>query len=75
VTIAGSAFNGGLSLADNTQISANERFSRLAGEYGPILVGSTVNGALTCQGNSAAVKDFGAPNEISGAHEGDCAAL
>jgi hypothetical protein len=38
VTIAGSAFNGALSLTDNTQVSANERFSRLAGEYGPISV-------------------------------------
>ncbi len=75
VTIAGSAFNGALSLTDNTQVSANERFSRLAGEYGPILVGSTVNGALICEGNSAEVKDFRAPNQISGAQGGDCAAL
>src|SRR5262245_30284250 len=75
VTIAGSTFQGGLSLSDNTQISANERFSRLAGEYGPILVGSTVNGVLNCDGNSAAVKDFGAPNRISGVPRGDCAAL
>jgi hypothetical protein len=75
VTIAGSMFEGALSLADNTQVSANERFSRLAGEYGPILVGSTVNGALSCAGNNAEVKDFGAPNHVSGAQTGDCAAL
>ena len=75
VTIAGSTFNGALSLTDNTQITANERYSRLAGEYGPILVGSTVSGVLTCEGNSAEVKDFGAPNAISGEKRGDCAAL
>jgi hypothetical protein len=75
VTIAGSTFNGGLTLKDNTQVSANERFSRLAGEYGPILVGSRINGSLTCTGNSAVVKDFGAPNTVKGAKSGDCADL
>jgi len=75
VTIAGTTFASALSLVDNTQVSANERFSRLAGAYGPILVGSTVNGALVCMGNSAEVKDFGAPNHIIGAQGGDCAAL
>ncbi len=75
ITIAGSRFSGALTLADNTQVSANERYSRLAGEYGPMLVGSTVNGALSCTGNSAEVKDFGAPNRIDGAQGGDCAAL
>jgi hypothetical protein len=64
-----------VTLAGNTQVSANERYSRLAGQYGPILVGSTVNGALFCTGNSAEVKDFGAPNRINGAQGGDCAAL
>jgi hypothetical protein len=75
ITIAGSGFRGALTLAGNTQVSANERYSRLAGAYGPILVGSTVNGALSCTGNSAEVKDFGAPNRISGRQRGDCAAL
>jgi hypothetical protein len=75
VTIAGSTFFGELTLADNTQLSANERYSRLAGEYGPILVGSSVNGELTCTGNSAGVADFGAPNKLTGAHGGDCADL
>ncbi len=75
VTIAGSRFSGALTLADNTQVSANERYSRLAGEYGPMLVGSIVNGSLSCTGNSAEVKDFGAPNRINGAQGGDCAAL
>jgi hypothetical protein len=75
ITIAGSRFNGALTLAGNTQVSANERYSRLAGEYGPLLVGSTVNGALSCTGNSAEVKDLGAPNRINGAHGGDCAEL
>jgi hypothetical protein len=55
--------------------SDNERYGRLAGEYGPILVGSRVNGTLFCRGNSADVKDFGAPNRIQGAQVGDCAEL
>ena len=65
VTIAGSTFNGGLALTGNTQVSANERYSRLAGAYGPILAGSTINGLLSA-GNSADVEDFGAPNTILG---------
>src|SRR5690606_18124261 len=75
VTIAGSTFNGRLALSDNTQVSANERFSRLAGEYGPILVGSRINGQLSCTGNSSAVSDFGAPNTVNGNKGGDCANL
>ncbi|MEV4810994.1 M64 family metallopeptidase [Micromonospora avicenniae] len=75
VTIAGSTFNGSVSLAQNVQVSANDRYSRLAGAYGPILVGSRINGSLSCAGNSAAVKDFGAPNRVNGAKGGDCAAL
>ncbi|MFD0784311.1 hypothetical protein ACFQZ8_10350, partial [Micromonospora azadirachtae] len=75
VTIAGSTFNGSVSLAQNVQVSANDRYSRLAGAYGPILVGSRINGSLSCAGNSAAVKDFGAPNTVNGAKGGDCAAL
>ncbi|MER7444053.1 M64 family metallopeptidase [Micromonospora avicenniae] len=75
VTIAGSTFNGSVSLARNVQVSANDRYSRLAGAYGPILVGSRINGSLSCAGNSAAVKDFGAPNTVNGAKGGDCAAL
>ncbi|MBE2315640.1 peptidase M64 [Solirubrobacter sp. CPCC 204708] len=73
VTIAGSTFKGGLSLIGNTQVTANERYSRLAGAYGPVVAGSTVNGTFECAGNSAAVKDFGAANRITGASNG-CAA-
>jgi hypothetical protein len=62
VTIAGSTFNGGLALTGNTQVTANERYSRLAGAYGPILSGSTVRGKVECFNNSADVKDFGAAN-------------
>ena len=39
VTIAGSTFRNGLALTGNTQVTANERYTRLAGAYGPILVG------------------------------------
>ena len=70
VTIAGGTFNGGLALTGNTQVTANERYSRLAGAYGPILSGSTVRGGLTCADNSAAVKDFGAKNRIFGSYSG-----
>jgi hypothetical protein len=70
VTLAGSTFKGSLALTGNTQVTANERYSRLAGAYGPILAGSTVNGTLECSGNSAAVKDFGATNRITGGYSG-----
>jgi hypothetical protein len=69
VTIAGSTFRGGLALTGNTQVTANERYTRLAGAYGPILSGSTVYG-LTCTGNSADVSDFGAPNTFKGSQSG-----
>jgi IgA Peptidase M64 len=69
VTIAGSTFRSSLALTGNTQVTANERYSRLAGAYGPILAGSSVNG-LTCASNSADVKDFGAPNKIQGSYSG-----
>ena len=73
VTIAGSTFRGGLSLTDNTQVTANDRYTRLAGAYGPILAGSTIYG-LTCTGNSAEVSDFGAPNtfKVSASGGGAC---
>jgi hypothetical protein len=75
VTAAGNTFNGAVTLSGNTQVSANERYTRLAGAYGPLLVGNRVNGALTCTGNSAAVNDFGAPNTVRGVKTGDCAQL
>jgi hypothetical protein len=74
VTIAGSTFKGSLALTGNTQVTANERYSRLAGAYGPILAGSTVNG-LTCLDNSADVSDFGAPNKIQGGYSGGGACI
>ena len=70
VTIAGSSFKAGLALVGNTQVSANERYSRLAGAYGPILAGSTVNGQLACSSNSAEVSDFGAPNTLHSGYSG-----
>jgi hypothetical protein len=75
VTTAGSMFRGDVTLTDNTQVSTNERYSRLAGAYGPIVVGNTVIGDLICTGNSAEVKDFGAGNVINGDKTGDCANL
>jgi hypothetical protein len=75
LTVAGNRFNGAVVLSSNTQVSANERYTRLAGAYGPVLVGNRINGALACSGNSAKVSDFGAPNTVRGAKSGDCAAL
>jgi hypothetical protein len=75
ITIAGSTFKGAVVLANNTQVTANDRFSRLAGAYGPLLVGSKVTGALACSGNSAPISDFGAKNTVTGARTGDCAKL
>ena len=75
VTIAGSEFAGLVRLVGNHQESANERFSQYAYEYGPILAGSTVAGALLCSGNSADVADFEATNRIRGHQSGQCADL
>jgi len=75
VTTAGSRFSGDVTLTDNTQVSANERYSRLAGAYGPILAGNTVTGDVICTGNSADAKDFGADNVIRGSKTGNCANL
>jgi hypothetical protein len=73
VTVAGNRFNGSVVLSGNTQVSANERYSRLAGPYGPLLVGNLIGGALSCSSNSAPVEDFGAPNTVRGEKVTDCA--
>jgi hypothetical protein len=85
VTAAGSTFHGAVTLSNNDQVPReqgdddldrwDERFMRLAYEYGPILAGNTVNGALTCRDNSAPARDFEASNTINGAKRGDCAGL
>jgi hypothetical protein len=75
VTTAGNTFMGEVTLSGNTQVSANERFSRLAGEYGPILAGNRVIGSVSCTGNSSDASDFGAENTVSGAKSGQCAGL
>ncbi|MGX1701893.1 M64 family metallopeptidase [Microbacterium sp. NPDC055357] len=75
VTAAGTTFRRGVELSGNTQVTANERFSRLAGEYGPVFAGNTVYGTLTCDANSAALSDFGATNALGGATVGDCGEL
>jgi hypothetical protein len=70
VTLAGNRFNGGLTLNGNTQATADERYSRLAGAYGPVVAGNTIKGALTCLSNSAEVKDFGAANTLGSSYSG-----
>ncbi|MFJ5718048.1 M64 family metallopeptidase [Neobacillus sp. NPDC093127] len=71
VTLAGNQFNGGLTLADNNQVSANKQF----GEYGPIVSGNTFTGKVECEGNSSKVNDFGAANKIEGSLTGQCKGL
>ena len=68
VTLAGNAFNVGLTLTDNNQVSANEQY----GEYGPILSGNVISGRLACASNSSQATDFGAPNVIKGEVSGQC---
>jgi hypothetical protein len=82
VWAAGSRFNGEVHLTDNTQLARDqgtdrwdERFMLYGYEYGPILVGNTFHGDLTCSGNSAPARDFEAPNEIDGTAGGDCSLL
>jgi hypothetical protein len=75
VTTAGNTFMGEVVLSGNTQVSANERFSRLAGAYGPILAGNRVIGSVSCTGNSADASDFGAGNSVNGTKTGQCAGL
>jgi len=72
VTVAGSRFSAAVVLTNNTQVTANERYTRLAGPYGPLLVGNTFNASLRCTGSSAPVKNFGAPNTVVGLRFGEC---
>lgn len=62
VTIAGTTFKDGLTLTENNQVSANEKY----GEYGPILSGSSIEGSLASYGNNSKVEDFGSSNEVEG---------
>lgn len=75
VTVAGATFNGSVELSDNDQTNVNERFRKYGFEYGPIMSGTTVSGPLSCSGNSADVKDFGASNTVRGPATGQCAGL
>ncbi|CAM3469326.1 M64 family metallopeptidase [Isoptericola cucumis] len=75
VTVVGSTLRGSVALTGNTQRQANERYSTHEGAYGPVLVGNRISGSLACSGNSAAPRDFGAPNEVTGSASGGCAGL
>lgn len=67
-TLVANTFNGWLILNKNNQLSANEQY----GDYGPVLVGNSINGVLGCYGNSSSITDFGAPNSLSLFNVGDC---
>lgn len=82
VWAAGSTFRGDVTLTDNQQVARDqgsdrwdERFKVSGFDYGPILVGNAVHGALHCAGNNAPARDFGAPNSVTGTAGGDCAEL
>jgi hypothetical protein len=64
VTIAGTIFNGELSLRDNE-----------VGDYGVVLAGNTIKGMLSCSGNTPDVTDMGAPNSLRGGKSGQCASF
>ena len=72
--VAGSAINGSLVLTNNdgaiTPISTGETRS-----YGVVVVGNTITKHLTCSGNDPDVTDFGAPNQVTGTKDGQCADL
>jgi len=67
--IAGTEFNGGLTLTDNTLTGTT------AAEYGVAAVGNNIRGSLACSGNTPGVTDFGAPNRVLGDKTGQCAEL
>ena len=78
VVAAGTRFNSAVTLSDNAHVPHHEwaeRFAQYGHEYGPILAANTVNGRLTCTGNSAPAHDFGAPNQVNGIASGDCSGL
>ncbi|MFE9244569.1 M64 family metallopeptidase [Nocardiopsis sp. NPDC006938] len=74
VTLLGSAFSGSLALNGNTQVPAASWTGGDEG-YGPVMAANTVRGSLSCSGNSRAVADFGAANDVTGSVAGQCSDL
>jgi hypothetical protein len=72
--LAGSRFNGSLSLTD----TMSREITILSGatrHYGVAVVGNSVTQDLRCTGNIPGVTDFGAANAVGGAKSGQCAGL
>jgi hypothetical protein len=72
--LAGSAFQGSLTLTDNRSRDVTIPSGETR-NYGVGIVGNAVTENLACTGNDPGVTDFGAPNEVEGAKSGQCAAL
>src|SRR5699024_12359941 len=67
ITLVGNEIKGWFMLIRNQQVSANEQY----GDYGPVVVGNSIDGMLATYNNNAKLEDFGVPNEVSGLEIGD----
>jgi hypothetical protein len=74
VMVLGSELTGSLALHGNTQVPS-PTWTGDPGGYGPVLAGNSVRGSLSCTGNSPAIADFGAANDVTGSAAGQCAHL
>lgn len=67
ITLVGNEIKGWFMLIHNQQVSANEQY----GDYGPVVVGNSIDGMLATYNNNDKLEDFGVPNEVSGLEIGD----
>ena len=74
VIVAGSVFSESLVLAGNRSPAVTIP-SGATRNYGVAVVGNTVGGQLSCDGNDPGVTNFGAPNAVAGLKSGQCAGL
>jgi IgA peptidase M64 len=72
--LAGSAFQGSLTLTDNRSSDVTIPSGETR-NYGVGLVGNSVSESLVCTGNDPGVTDFGAANDVAGVKSGQCATL
>jgi len=73
VTVTGTT--GSVAVVDSTIIGPATLRNNATGDVEPIVAASTVDGPLSCTGNSPAPIDLGAPNSVTGPATGQCAAL
>src|SRR5699024_101239 len=77
---AGTSIHGGFTAADATSVQVRDSQIRgavsVTGTTGDfVFAGSDLHGSIACSGNASAPNDEGAPNTITGAATGQCAAL